>query len=113
MQFIQDLLGRDRARNGERFEITSASAFQAAVFSVRNETQTPTLISVADLALQDGDHIICVGKGGGGHPAFKMAAGEQWNDTVIGTSFKADGAPETYGLQRLEKGNLGEWKPAA
>lgn len=112
MQFIQNLLKRDRARNGERFAITSASAFKAAVFSVRDNTQTPALMSVADLALQDGDHVTCVGKGGGGHPAFKMAAGEQWNGTVIGTSFKADGAPETYGLQRLVKGNLGEWKPA-
>lgn len=113
MQLIKNLLRRDRARNGERFEITSAAAFEGAVFSVRDETRDPSLMSSADLELQDGDHIVCVGKGGGGHPAFKVAAGEEWKNVVIGTSFKADGAPGTYGLQRLERGNLGEWKPAA
>lgn len=97
MSLLSGLFGsRDpevRAVKGARYIVANADIFNKVVFIGGKAAEGETLVAE--------------GPGGGGHPAFRRAAGipadaPDGTREIISTTFKAKGAPTTYGLA-LEK----------
>lgn len=96
-------------QKGDTFEITSTRDFEKAVFTVskyEDGQRTKERVTLADLNLKEGALVTCLGKGGGGHPAFCVSVGEAWKGIKISMTFLADGKPESYGLQKVENPNI-------
>lgn len=81
----------ETAKKDVIYEITSVEDFNAAAFIVKDKDNKS--VNIVDLALEVGDKLQCIGRGGGGHPQFR------YGDYIISTSFKADGRPDSYGLK--------------
>lgn len=81
----------DKAKTGYPYNITSTADFLDTAFSCRKDGERADL---AKLTLKVGEQLRCLGKGEGGWPKFQTEDG-----TIISTSYKAKGRPDSYGLK--------------
>lgn len=81
----------EKAKADNSYEITSTKDFLDTAFSCRKNEER---VDLAKLTLKVGEELRCLGKGEGGWPRFQTEDG-----TIISTSYKAKGRPDSYGLK--------------
>ena len=97
------------AKKGDIFKIKDINSYKGAVFTIsryENGTRVEKNIHFDSLNLENGTIITCLGKGGGGHPKFYISFGDAWRGIAISMTFKADGKPESYGIERYTGAKL-------
>lgn len=77
-------------------------AIKGAAYTVSNPEAFNKVVFVGGNARKD-ERLIAEGPGGGGHPAFRRAAGipadaPHGTKEIISTTFRAKGPPADYGL---------------